>query len=220
MHLGCIGWFQSTLPRRERPTLSKFRRNSAGFNPRSREGSDAIRDAVHAIKAGFQSTLPRRERPCKYLSPFRHQCFNPRSREGSDYFLYRAMSVYKWFQSTLPRRERLSLAILCGPIPRFQSTLPRRERLCAFSFDVYTYGFNPRSREGSDERQVYASNGYWVSIHAPAKGATFRLSAIITKLYLFQSTLPRRERQFHGTTCGWHSCFNPRSREGSDQIYV
>ena len=60
--------------------------------------------------------------------------------------------------------------------------------------DLYN-DFNPRSREGSDQRQ------------APD------LEAVGT----FQSTLPRGERLFDGgVLCYIIRDFNPRSREGSD----
>ena len=36
-----------------------------------------------------------------------------------------------------------------------------------------------------------------VSIHAPAKGATTRPAVIVSKDFLFQSTLPRRERHYN-----------------------
>ena len=54
--------------------------------------------------------------------------------------------------------------------------------------------FNPRSREGSDNNEGQTSVYRFVSIHAPAKGATCECSGI-----RFQ-----------------YGCFNPRSREGSD----
>ena len=55
-----------------------------------------------------------------------------------------------------------------------------------------------------------------VSTHAPAKGATPRQNRDLTN-YLFQHTLPRRERR--ATSMRWwhaHGRFNTRSREGSD----
>ena len=55
-----------------------------------------------------------------------------------------------------------------------------------------------------------------ISIHAPAKGATAMPEEQISDTIRFQSTLPRRERQYtivSGDTL-WN--FNPRSREGSD----
>ena len=54
--------FQSTLPRRERQATVARRRVDSDFNPRSREGSDAVKDAAGSVQANF----------------------NPRSREGSD----------------------------------------------------------------------------------------------------------------------------------------
>ena len=69
---------------------------------------------------------------CPYAIPKCRDCFNPRSREGSD------------IQSVL---------------------MPRPE-----------YSFNPRSREGSDSTDTEEGQSD----------------------YLFQSTLPRRERQIPG----------------------
>ena len=54
--------FQSTLPRRERPDAVHRRASKQYFNPRSREGSDAIRMHKTNHPNTFQSTLPRRER--------------------------------------------------------------------------------------------------------------------------------------------------------------
>ena len=55
-------------------------------------------------------------------------------------------------------------------------------------------GFNPRSRTGSDALQSYEQWNYtYVSIHAPARGATLLLLLMLPI-----------------------TCFNPRSRTGSD----
>ena len=165
------------------------------FNPRSREGSDETPDiktaqgkvSIHAPAKGatrpsrawtspehmFQSTLPRRER---------RQC------EVHD-------DLQNKFQSTLPRRERRCKGGLPRTFPPvsihapakgatkkirdsavfglFQSTLPRRERLYMNLMPkTYNWGFNPRSREGSDEKAKGIKIEKTVSIHAPAKGAT------------------------------------------------
>ncbi len=99
--------------------------------------------------------------------------------------------------------------------------------------------FNPRSREGSDAGLGIKTIWTSISIHAPARGATFRCPAAAMPM-LFQSTLPRGERPYHaadfiyflyfnprsregsdhGRTCkgGWRDYFNPRSREGSDSF--
>ena len=80
--------FQSTLPRRERPALTRRQpRSSQDFNPRSREGSDDRKAELHMTNNEFQSTLPRRER------------LNCLPVCGSTVI----------FQSTLPRRERRHL---------------------------------------------------------------------------------------------------------------
>ena len=56
-----------------------------------------------------------------------------------------------------------------------------------------------------------------ISIHAPAKGAT-QAKAVVMEIGQFQSTLPRRERLHLSTSVPSTLNFNPRSREGSDQI--
>ena len=55
--------------------------------------------------------------------------------------------------------------------------------------------FNPRSREGSDHMTQGQATDWWVSIHAPVKGAT-------------RTVIPAGDDI---------SRFNPRSREGSDR---
>ena len=78
--------------------------------------------------------------------------------------------------------------------------------------------FNPRSREGSDNAMCWESGDTDISIHAPAKGATFIISCIDSMIIIFQSTLPRRERRRHDSSHKSHNNFNPRSREGSDHF--
>ena len=125
----------------------------------------------------------------------------------------------------------------------FQSTLPRRERHTRSRTVRYIKKyFNPRSREGSDCTTQSLLHIQIISIHAPAKGAT-----ILSKLdekdldisihapakgattdiagsgykKIFQSTLPRRERQSSQLRAGSFSQnFNPRSREGSDSFVL
>ena len=61
-------------------------------------------------------------------------------------------------------------------------------------FSVLQRGFNPRSRTGSDEKPEAIAGFHAVSIHAPARGATFALGDKFT-VDVFQSTLPHGERQ-------------------------
>ena len=100
---------------------------SADFNPRSREGSDAIRQG--------------------HREPFSY--FNPRSREGSDLppwiLLYSSkISIHA------PARGATSPVAMTARSIVFQSTLPRGERLCSCRSATLLEDFNPRSREGSD----------------------------------------------------------------------
>ena len=99
--------------------------------------------------------------------------FNPRSREGSDRTFWRGQSV-------------LSISIHAPAKGATRNRHSSRTR--------YT-DFNPRSREGSDFLRFKPEISCIISIHAPAKGATCHsLSLVISTL--FQSTLPRRERQY------------------------
>ena len=59
-----------------------------------------------------------------------------------------------------------------------------------------------------------------VSIRAPARGATAGIDAADTAR-LFRSALPRGERRCRSTAaCAAWSCFDPRSRAGSDLLRV
>ena len=121
------------------------------------------------------------------------------------------------FQSTLPRRERPFTPAEDIVFILFQSTLPRRERHERRNCNSNPADFNPRSREGSDTAgEADAVNLTVISIHAPAKGATFRSAScpLFSNISIhapakgataksckdikhsrFQSTLPRRERR-------------------------
>ena len=187
---------------------------------------------------GFQSTLPRRERLTQEGVTFNNLHFNPRSHEGSDHtpnlpVFFDSISIHAptkgatevpdglimamGFQSTLPRRERpVSTKFACSSI-RFQSTLPRRERPSRLQYVPISFRFQSTlPRRERQDRIAYTANGYIISIHAPAKGATF-IGSAYTPLFIFQSTLPRRERRGHRQQSIQTGHFNPRSREGSDK---
>ncbi len=79
------------------------------------------------------------------------------------------------------------------------------------------FGFNPRSRAGSDCINGKCYLPVRVSIHAPAQGATIRgYKAAAARQ--FQSTLPRRERRNTVQSAVRITSFNPRSRAGSDML--
>ena len=121
--------FQSTLPRRERQNSMCAESQPTNFNPRSREGSDALwqsrilhfyQISIHAPAKGATNNMEEKDNGKNY--------FNPRSREGSDQAyqsdfadliisihapakgatasVLQSQTLYHVFQSTLPRRER------------------------------------------------------------------------------------------------------------------
>ena len=143
------------------------------------------------------------------------------------------------FQSTLPRRERRSAIAALKIVsnvsihaPAKGATVPCDYHLPEYEVSIHapakgatiaigkptlcTICFNPRSREGSDDRRGGVSVGAAVSIHAPAKGAT-RAVECCERSPRFQSTLPRRERHILLLKIFFDARFNPRSREGSDK---
>ena len=100
----------------------------------------------------------------------------------------------------------------------FQSTLPREERLVSSSFVTVSIYFNPRSHERSDsvaQGTLHPHKDFNPRSHERSD-CQLLLQAQIQ--FLFQSTLPREERQGlanrQGNTGG---DFNPRSHERSDK---
>ena len=122
------------------------------FNPRSREGSDRFPDGtVHGWR-----------------------CFNPRSREGSDPFSHYSDACPGMFQSTLPRGERHHLRCSDCFLSYVSIHAPARGATIREQYaSANGLSFNPRSREGSDNRDFNRTSG-------SSK---------------FQSTLPRGERR-------------------------
>ena len=100
--------FQSTPPRRGRPSAPIAAASTVRcFNPRPREGGDALRSRAAMPACMFQSTPPRRGRhdaPIGIRSA--DACFNPRPREGGDCDRRRRAWPIAMFQSTPPRRGR------------------------------------------------------------------------------------------------------------------
>ena len=66
---------------------------------------------------------------------------------------------------------------------------------------------------------VLSSRSILISIHAPARGATYLPCIASLNCSAFQSTLPRGERPGFTTVKQYVQNFNPRSREGSDYLF-
>ena len=146
------------------------------FNPRSREGSD-------------QNTPP--EHP-----PTLH--FNPRSREGSDVLTSLSLCVLCDISIHAPAKgATFRVCVISALVWNFNPRSREGSDIAALFVRFFRDNFNPRSREGSDGiRPDIAGRGRNISIHAPAKGATLLPCGVSLSRYRFQSTLPRRERQY------------------------
>ena len=127
------------------------------FNPRSREGSDVEVNrkrrkeniSIHAPARGATEVA--------LIQYYLQNDFNPRSREGSDNQASNNVQKGDRFQSTLPRGERRRWQMSWRGSMRFQSTLPRGERQSEMMIN------RPR---------------IFISIHAPARGATRSLKCL------------------------------------------
>ena len=216
-HFPLLG-FQSTLPRRERP-------------------APPVR-AIH--NTPFQSTLPRRERRTRIARNRGYAIhFNPRSREGSDVrsandTIIMGISIHAPAKGATQIADALKAVCaisIHAPAKGATSGLsaePRSGRnfnprsregsdVPAIQAVPPPEHFNPRSREGSDRFNARMCRRDCISIHAPAKGATFLDLSCSGMKSVFQSTLPRRERRnAQADLCHCGQNFNPRSREGSD----
>ena len=78
--------------------------------------------------------------------------------------------------------------------------------------------FNPRFREGSDSNRHRDKHQGHISIHASAKEATGSRHIHLPRVSRFQSTLPRRKRPISLAFRSAREDFNPRFREGSDDL--
>ena len=166
--------FQSTLPRGERrfssqhvstPKFISIHAPARGatithdtlflffvdFNPRSREGSDRSDYITADVRINF-NPRSREGSDKKRFIAYNAFCgyFNPRSREGSDKMNSRVVFVCMHFN---PRSR--------------EGSDGKRIRDLRKSLD-----FNPRSREGSDHWLETIHHYFFISIHAPARGAT------------------------------------------------
>ena len=99
----------------------------------------------------------------------------------------------------------------------FQSTPPRRGRLAKSAMQFAFLRFNPRPREGGDLR--ISSQNYRRKFQStpPRRGRLIKQRAT-RQDFKFQSTPPRRGRPREGISRYDKRCFNPRPREGGDQM--
>ena len=141
--------------------------------------------------------------------------FNPRSRTGSDAW---GQSTSKPFDISIhaPARGATQHDINAAGYTEISIHAPARGATIFFAvLQTNSFNFNPRSRTGSDHfdiltppacrrfqstlphgerrQQPKRVRNFMISIHAPARGATFSCSPFLT-IGVFQSTLPHGER--------------------------
>ena len=158
------------------PNSGAMNTASTSFNPRAREGRDlpgVVQDpprlgvSIHAPARGATpvARLRREDEKVSIHAPARgatnavhvaplsvlHVSIHAPARGATSTARLRTALAF-WFQSTRPRGARR----WCGQILR------RRSRC-----------FNPRAREGRDAHRGHARSRREVSIHAPARGATY-----------------------------------------------
>ena len=168
------GLFQSTLPRGERPGAFVAPTPSC-FVSIHAPARGATSSATFPLSLSlFQSTLPRGERPWATSVRSAPTRFNPRSRAGSDSSRGTTTTSSSLFQSTLPRGERPLAGQQDAELRQFQSTLPRGERPLRRSERVVVDDeFQSTLPRGERPRRYCTAASGLVSIHAPARGATF-----------------------------------------------
>ncbi len=210
-----VAAFQSTPPRGGRLDAAGRLQEAIGFNPRPREGGDALSIPV-CLSTAVSIHAPARGATYATCPPVLHLQFQSTPPRGGRQMTDNAFPANLAFQSTPPRGGR-------------HADLPWSVLACSC--------FNPRPREGGDVRRVCSNGGKDVSIHAPARGATFacRQSRDRDAVSIhapargatpqpsrclssprFQSTPPRGGRPRWISHSARHRCFNPRPREGGD----
>ena len=107
-------------------------------------------------------------------------------------------SAFHIFQSTLPREERRNAKTSYSIRDNFNPRSHERSDVRSNNLTILLHNFNPRSHERSDESDVYLPLFLEISIHAPTRGATI-YKELFDRLAIFQSTLPREERQQYCT---------------------
>ena len=172
-----IRLFQSTRPRGARPPPdSSMQRHTWSFNPRARAGRDDRMYSFHLAHCMFQSTRPRGARP--RLQPCcrgHHFSFNPRARAGRDGLRRNARTPREGFNPRARAGRDHAVGHFQATRQRFQSTRPRGARRHAVdsSPGMGRVSIHAPAR-GATFIRARVQVGDAVSIHAPARGATLR----------------------------------------------
>ena len=188
------------------------------FNPRSREGSDP-RDLLKSIHHTISIHAPARGATvirCVQLC-YIHISIHAPAR-GATTLLRRALTAFS-ISIHAPARGATSCDVVRAVSAVISIHAPARGATVAGNRDPDNFtGFQSTLPRGErQDRQDNRFAAYMISIHAPARGATTVSHGHITAS-AFQSTLPRGERQGGRKKRLSGIYFNPRSREGSDEV--
>ena len=187
--------FQSALPRGERRFNRTVFHGRRYFNPRSHEGSDASFSTSTAFLCYFNPRSHEGSDGVSFTIKDKTANFNPRSHEGSD-------------SESLKVKTGIMISIRAPT---------RGATSSEYLFRLSPNYFNPRSHEGSDLPQ--SGNGKEALHFNPRshEGSDGNSCLYVNEMLLFQSALPRGERQCRSGGIYPHNIyFNPRSHEGSD----
>ena len=122
--------------------------------------------------------------------------FNPHSHEGSDTGrIKRVRRMVHFNPHSHEGSDLLSLVALLALLEISIHTPTKGATKAEAKVRQHISNFNPHSHEGSDDEEEVSALMSEISIHTPTKGATCACLNQIMYLYIFQSTLPRRERQ-------------------------
>ena len=143
--------FQSTLPRGERQRI-----------PTNNANIDKI--SIHAPTRGATALA--------LALPSSTRYFNPRSHEGSDPVDSDGKFVYRDFNPRSHEGSDVSAWALPSSTHYFNPRSHEGSDVIPFAYRTLSKDFNPRSHEGSDVSTCRAFFPWYISIHAPTRGAT------------------------------------------------
>ena len=148
-----------------------------------------------AQAAGFQSTLPRRERLLSQMAQDVQQIISIHAPAKGATLLNRAMHLFRFYFN--PRSREGSDAhgcdACCAVIISIHAPA-KGATICKNDLDTLVHISIHAPAKGATSDILAIRSDQVISIHAPAKGATYSRTFSFPSS-LFQSTLPRRERQ-------------------------
>ncbi len=143
--------------------------------------------------------------------------FNPRTRTGCDFRSNVEIHHCNFVSIHAPARGATRCWLCYRGYNKFQSTHPHGVRQLKIMGREEIEGFNPRTRTGCDGRVSFALQMRPVSIHAPARGATWEI------VYNLRRKIVSIHAPARGATClsekaqVAYDSFNPRTRTGCDR---